>query len=376
MSGPRIVVSPDKFKGSLTAVEAAGAIRSGVLDALPAARVVTCPVADGGEGTLDVLLAAGGRRVPAQVRGPLDGWVDAAYVLLAGTAYVESAQACGLAGLRPSPATALAAHSYGVGTLVAHALEHGARELVLTVGGTACTDGGSGMLRALGARLTDEHGGEPALGGGPLGSVRRADLGGVRALLSDTVCHVATDVTNPLLGTAGAAAVFAPQKGAGRAEVRVLDEALRSWAAALAPAGSEIAETPGTGAGGGLAFGARAGLGARPRRGFELVADLAGVGAALRGADLVITGEGCLDEQSLAGKAPAGVAALARLEGVPVLAVAGRITLPPGRLKAAGIADARALIERAPSPAAALRDAHGLLRAQAADLVRSWFGRS
>ncbi|WP_460443873.1 glycerate kinase, partial [Amycolatopsis cihanbeyliensis] len=219
MTGPRVVVAPDKFKGSLTAVEAAEAIGAGVRDALPDAVVTLCPVADGGEGTLDVLLAAGGHRVDLRVRGPLDDPVDAWYVVLDGTAYLESARACGIEYVTPSPQVALAAHTCGVGELVAHALDGGARGLVLTVGGTASTDGGAGMLRALGAEILDDAGGPIDLGGGALGAVRKVDLGEVHRRLGGAEVRVATDVTNPLLVERGAAAVFGPQKGAGPAEV-------------------------------------------------------------------------------------------------------------------------------------------------------------
>src|SRR5690606_38493508 len=191
----RVVIAPDKFKGSLTAVEAAEAIGAGVRDALPDADVSLCPVADGGEGTLDVLLAAGGTRVDLRVRGPLDEPVDAWYVTLDGTAYIESARACGIEHVTPSSDVALAAHTYGVGELIADALGRGATQIVLTVGGTASTDGGSGMLQALGARITDADGAPVGLGGGALADVAAVDLTRPRALLGDARVRVATDVT-------------------------------------------------------------------------------------------------------------------------------------------------------------------------------------
>ncbi|SFO91780.1 glycerate kinase [Amycolatopsis arida] len=372
----RVVVAPDKFKGSLTAVEAAEAIGAGVRDVLPDAEVVACPVADGGEGTLDVLLAAGGRRVDVRVPGPLDAPVDAWYVLLDGTAYLESARACGIEHVEPSPEVALAAHTFGVGELVGHALDGGARSLVLTVGGTASTDGGAGMLAALGARLRDEAGRPVGLGGGALGAVREVDLEPVRARLAGVRARVATDVTNPLLGPDGAAPVFGPQKGAGPREVERLAEALGAWSDALVKAGAEpVADVPGAGAGGGIAAGAIAGLGAGVESGFDLVVELTGVSRALAGADLVITGEGSLDAQSLAGKAPAGIAARAGARDIPVLAVAGRIQLDEGALTGAGIAGGRALIDHAPSLEYAQANAYPLLREQAAALVRHWLAR-
>ncbi|KID29722.1 glycerate kinase [Prauserella sp. Am3] len=362
----RVVIAPDKFKGSLTAVEAAEAIGAGVRDALPDADVSLCPVADGGEGTLDVLLAAGGTRVDLRVRGPLDEPVDAWYVTLDGTAYIESARACGIEHVTPSSDVALAAHTYGVGELIADALGRGATQIVLTVGGTASTDGGSGMLQALGARITDADGAPVGLGGGALADVAAVDLTRPRALLGDARVRVATDVTNPLHGPDGAAAIFGPQKGARPQEVELLGAALRTWADALG-----FADRPSAGAGGGISGGAMAALDATAESGFDLVVELTGVAEAVRGADLVITGEGSLDAQSLAGKAPAGIAAIARRHGARVAAIAGRVALGADELAEAGITASVALADHAPSVEVAVRDAAALLRKHAADLVRT-----
>ncbi|HEY3465647.1 MAG TPA: glycerate kinase [Amycolatopsis sp.] len=372
----RVVIAPDKFKGSLTAVEAADAIALGVRDALPEAEVVTCPVADGGEGTLDVLEAAGARIVRLTVRGPLDEQVKARYAVLDGTAYVESARACGIEFVEPSPETALAAHTWGVGELLMDALMHGAKRLVLTVGGTASTDGGAGMLGALGAGVLDAFGAPVGLGGGTLTRVASTELNPVRERLEGVPVAVATDVTNPLLGPSGAAAVFGPQKGAGPAEVALLDEALGRWAHALQVGGApDVTRVPGAGAGGGVAAGAIAGLGATVESGFDLIAGLTGVDRALDGADLVITGEGSLDEQSLNGKAPAGIAARAKPRGVPLMAIAGRVRLDEAGLAQLGVVGISALIDHAPSFEHARTHAAELLRARAAELVRNWASR-
>ncbi|WP_410671030.1 glycerate kinase [Amycolatopsis sp. cmx-4-68] len=372
----RVVIAPDKFKGSLTAVEAAEAIALGVRDALPDAEVTRCPVADGGEGTLDVLEAAGARMVRLSVRGPLEGQVKARYAVLDGTAYVESARACGIEFVDPSPETALAAHTWGVGELLADALMHGAKRLVLTVGGTASTDGGAAMLSALGAGVLDAFGAPVGLGGGTLSRVASTELNPVRERLDGVRVAVATDVTNPLLGPDGAAAVFGPQKGAGPSEVALLDEALGRWAHALQVGGApDVTRVPGAGAGGGVAAGAIAGLGATVESGFDLIAGLTGVDRALAGADLVITGEGSLDEQSLNGKAPAGIAARARARGVPLLALAGRIQLDSAGLERLGVVGSSALIDHAPSLDHAQLHAADLLRARAAELVREWRSR-
>ncbi|MBB5851899.1 glycerate kinase [Amycolatopsis umgeniensis] len=369
----RVVIAPDKFKGSLTAVEAAEAIAHGVRDALPEAEVSSCPVADGGEGTLDVLVAAGGRLVELPVRGPLDGTVEASYVLLDGTAYIESARACGIEFVEPSPEVALTAHTWGVGELLAHALDNGARRLVLTVGGTASTDGGAGMLAALGAGVFDAFGAPVGLGGGTLGRVASAELGPVRERLGSVEVAVATDVTNPLLGPRGAAAIFGPQKGAGPREVEQLDESLARWAQALRNAGTpDVSDLPGAGAGGGVAAGAIAGLGASVESGFQLIAGLTGVAGAIERADLVITGEGSLDEQSLDGKAPAGIAARAQEHAVPLMVLAGRIQLDESQLAGLGVVGSAALIDHAPSLDHARAHAAELLRERAGELVRAW----
>jgi glycerate kinase len=369
----RVVIAPDKFKGSVTAVEAAEAIALGVRDALPDAIVATCPVADGGEGTLDVLHAAGARAVDVRVRGPLDAPVDARYAVLDGTAYIESARACGIEFVQPSAPVSLLTHTWGVGQLMAHALDGGARRLVLTVGGTASTDGGAGMLQALGGQILDGSGSPIGLGGGPLREVAKVDLSAVTSRLSGVSVSVATDVTNPLLGEHGAAAVFGPQKGARAEEVAQLEEALKAWVRALRAAGlPDVSDVAGAGAGGGIAGGAIAGLGAALGSGFDLVVELTGVDNALEGADLVITGEGSLDAQSLHGKAPAGIAKRAGDRGIPLLALAGRIQLDDSQLAELGVVGHRALIEHSPSLAHAQAHAAELLREQAADLVRSW----
>ena len=369
----RVVIAPDKFKGSVTAVEAAEAIALGVRDALPDAVIETCPVADGGEGTLDVLYAAGARAVDLRVRGPLDSAIDARYAVLDGTAYIESARACGIEFVEPSPEVALRTHTWGVGELLAHALDGGAKRLVLTVGGTASTDGGAGMLQALGARILDGAGAPIGLGGGQLRHVAEVDLSAVAARLVGVSVGVATDVTNPLLGAQGAAAVFGPQKGARAEEVAELEDALDAWAHALKAAGApDISDIQGAGAGGGISGAAVAGLGATLKSGFDLVVELTGVDSALDRADLVITGEGSLDEQSLHGKAPAGIAKRARTRGIPLLAIAGRIKLEEAQLAGLGVVGSRALIEHAPSLAHAQQHAAELLRQQAAELVRSW----
>ncbi|EOD59695.1 glycerate kinase, partial [Amycolatopsis vancoresmycina] len=241
------------------------------------------------------------------------------------------------------------------GDVIAAAVRAGCRRIVLGVGGSACTDGGAGMLTALGARLLDAAGRELPPGGAALSRLALLDLTG----LSEVDIELASDVDNPLYGPRGAAAVYGPQKGASAADVEILDAALRHWASI---AGPSFAERPGAGAAGGVGFAAMAVLGARMRPGIELLLDLLGFDAALAGASLVVTGEGSLDEQTLSGKAPAGVARAAAAQGIPCVAVSGRCALSARDLAAAGISAAYALTDLEPDPARCMAEAAPLLR--------------
>ena len=337
----RVVIAPDKFKGTLTAAEVAAAVAAG----LPTGTdVVQLPVADGGEGTAAAALAAGAVARTVRVTGPTGAPVDAVLALLGDTAVVELAAASGLAVLPggvPAPRTATSA---GTGELVRAALDAGCSRVVLGVGGSACTDGGAGLLTALGVRLTDADGADLPPGGAALARLHAVDRAGLDPRLTGVEVVLATDVDNPLLGPTGAAAVYAPQKGAGPDDVAALETGLARWAAVL---GGDP-DLPGAGAAGGVGFGALVVLGAVRRPGIDVVLDLVGFDAALAGADLVVTGEGSLDDQTLHGKAPAGVAARARAAGVPVVAVAGRCLLDAARLRSAGIRAAHALADLDP----------------------------
>jgi glycerate kinase len=324
----KVVIAIDSFKGSLSSAEAGEAARAGVLRAEPDADVRVVPVADGGEGTVDALLrAVPGRRVVAPTLDAVGRPVEAAYALLEDgpTAVVEAAACVGLAQAgRVDAELPLRAGSAGVGLLLRHALDGGARRVAVTLGGTACTDGGLGMLVALGARVLDDTGRPVAAAGanplwrfGSLDPASLPDLAGVELL-------VLSDVDSPLHGPRGAAHVFGPQKGATTEQVRHLDERLAAWGVALAAAGRPVAELPGAGAAGGLGAALLA-LGARREPGFDHVARTVGLAAAMTGADLVLTGEGRLDGQTAHGKTPAGVAALARAAGAVVVALAGSV---------------------------------------------------
>lgn len=358
---PRVLVASDKFKGSLTAAEVAAAVSAGVRRVVPDAVLDAVPVADGGDGTLAAAEAAGFSLVPVTVAGPTGEPVRTAYARRGDLAVVELADAAGLVRL-PGDPDPLRASSRGAGDALAAAIDAGCRQVVLGIGGSASTDGGAGLLRGLGARLLTADGDEVADGGGSLDEVARLELGDLRRRLEGVTVTVACDVDNPLTGPRGAAAVYGPQKGATPEQVRRLDAALAHWADVLATTtGTDVRDHPGAGAAGGVGVAALAVLGAELRSGIELVLDLVGFHDKLAGADLVVTGEGALDEQTLHGKAPAGVAAAAGRAGVPVVAVCGVNRLDPARMRAAGIAAAYALADVEPDLQRCLTDGIPLL---------------
>src|SRR6266566_4300778 len=340
-----VVVAPDKFKGTLTAAQVAAHVAAGLGRARPGLTIVQVPVADGGDGTVDAAEAAGFRRVEIGVRGPTGTPLTASFALLDGTAVIESAQACGLTRLPGGMAAPLTATSRGVGELILAAVRMRAKRIVLGLGGVACTDGGAGLVTALGGRLLDSSGTELPPGGAALARLDHIDTSRLRDL-SGTEIVAATDVNNPLLGPRGAAAVYAPQKGASAQDVARLEEGLARWADVTEQSfGFVKRDEPGAGAAGGLGFAVLGFLGAAVQPGIELMLDLLAFGDRLRGARLVVTGEGALDEQTLHGKAPAGVAraVAAAVPDLPVVAVAGVCSLSPEQLRSAGIAPAYAL---------------------------------
>ncbi|MFI1391882.1 glycerate kinase [Streptomyces griseoaurantiacus] len=369
----RVLVAADKFKGSLTAAEVAERVTTGLRRVVPDLEVESLPVADGGDGTVAAAVAAGFARREVPVAGPLGGEVAAAFALRGGTAVVEMAEASGLQRLPGGVPAPLTASTHGTGELLRAALDAGARTLVLGVGGSASTDGGAGMLTALGARLLDAGGAPVPPGGGGLAALASADLSGLDPRLAEAELVLAADVDNPLTGPKGAAAVYGPQKGASPQDVRALDAALARFAgvleASLGARAAECAATPGAGAAGGLGHAALL-LGARFRPGIEVMLEVLGFAPALERASLVITGEGSLDAQTLHGKAPAGVAAAARAAGRQVVAVCGRLALSPGELAAAGVSRAYALTDLEPDVARCLAEAGPLLERLAERLAR------
>ncbi|MFF3756822.1 glycerate kinase [Streptomyces sp. NPDC002185] len=370
-----VLVAADKFKGSLTAVQVAERVTAGLRRVVPDLTVETLPVADGGDGTVAAAVAAGFERREVRVTGPLGEPVTAAYALRGTTAVVEMAEASGLQLLPPGVFAPLTATTYGSGELLRAALDAGATTLVFGVGGSATTDGGSGMLAALGARFLDASGEPVGPGGAPLADLATADLSGLDPRFSSVDLILASDVDNPLTGPKGAPAVYGPQKGASPDDVRTLDAALAHFATvlekAIGPRAAEAALAPGAGGAGGIGYGALI-LGASFRPGIELMLEVLGFAPALERATLVITGEGSLDEQTLHGKAPAGVAAAARAAGKEVVAVCGRLALPAEALGAAGIRRAYALAALEPDPAKSMANAGPLLEEAAANLARDF----
>lgn len=382
----RVLVAPSAFGGTLTAGEAAAAMAAGVLDAGERTRTTMTPsllpVSDGGPGLVSLAVSAGFDPQLRTVSGPLGQRLEAAYAVgtLNGkrTAVVELAQASGLhlLGRPPGPDTAMLATTKGTGDLLLAALDEGVQTIVLGLGGSASTDGGVGLLGAIGVRFLDADGQQLQPEGDALDTVAGIDATLLDPRLDDVELVVAADVDSPLVGPKGAAQVFGPQKGAGRAEIARLDARLQRLADVIYLRwGRDVATVPGGGAAGGTAAGVLGVLGARLVPGIDVALDLAGFDSALAGADVVLTGEGRLDEQSLAGKAPVGVLRRAASAGVPVLVVAGQVTLSDiarARLRREGCTAVRALTDLEPDARRAMRDAAALVRRATADLLASW----
>jgi glycerate kinase len=365
MPARRVVIACDKFKGSLTAREVDEAVAAGILAANPETEVRIVPIADGGDGTVAALAGAGFSLVPVAVAGPTLEPVAAHYAVRGDLALVELADTCGLLRLPGGRLAPLTASSRGLGEAVLAAIDDGARTVVIGLGGSASNDGGAGMLRALGARLLDASGADLAEGGGALGELAKVDLTGLDPRVRQAEIVVACDVDNPLLGPRGAVATFSTQKGAGPREQATLEASLTTYASLISDALDrpmpEIADTPGAGAAGGVGFAALAVLGGRVERGVELLLGLVGFAEALDGADLVVTGEGSFDHQTLSGKAPMGVLQAAREANIRAVVVCGRTTLSPIEAEQAGAAQVRALTDLEPDPERCMTNAAELL---------------
>lgn len=371
----KIVIAPDSFKESLSAKQAAEAIRRGFASVFPQAAYVCVPMADGGEGTAAAVVAsAGGEWVSVAVEGPLGAAVTARYGLLPdGTAVMEMAEASGLHLVPPAERNPLLTSTYGTGQMMADALRRGVRRIMLGIGGSATNDGGAGMLQALGFRLLDQSGAELPRGGAALAGLAAIDCSAALPELADCRIVAACDVDNPLCGDLGASAVFGPQKGADAAQVRRLDAALAHYADVLAASGlPDCREEAGSGAAGGLGFGLRTVLAAKLRRGVDWMVAATGLAEQLAGADLVITGEGRMDGQTAFGKVPLGVLAAAQAQGVPVIALAGSVGPDVGELAAHGFCAVFPSVARAADLAEVLAEAEAQLERTAREVAAVW----
>jgi len=375
----RVVVAPDSFGGALDSVATAEAIARGWASIRPDDTILQIPMADGGEGTLTAIAAASGDRVTRQVCAtvdPLGRPIEAAWLAMDGgtAAFVELAEASGLARLsfaERTPANARMASTRGTGRVIRAALDAGARRIVVGLGGSATTDGGAGLLVELGLRLMDARGESLLDGGTALATLDHVDVGDLDPRLAETEIVIASDVTNPLTGSSGAAATFAPQKGADPDTVAELDAALVRWGAEIRRAtGRDVTEVAGAGAAGGATAGLLGFTGAVVQSGVDEVAELVGLAAALQDADLVITGEGRADEQTLAGKAALGVARQAR--GIPVVLLCGGLGPGAEIVEASGaFAVVQPIIDRPLGLESAMADTERLLANATARLARS-----
>ncbi len=356
----RILVAPDSFKECLSAAQVSSAIASGWRQAAPNDEIVELPMADGGEGTTQILVdRKQGRLQHCQVEGPLGSPISAYYGVVddGRTAIVEVAQASGLQSVPENKRDALLSSSYGTGELLRIALESGAQTLIIGLGGSACTDAGAGMLQALGAKLLDQDGKQIPRGGSSLVALASIDLSEVLKRVAGKQLIVATDVSNMLLGKQGAAHVFGPQKGAGVNAVALLEHNLEHFARCASAHGFEISKFPGSGAAGGIGGALGGMLGAQICSGVQIVMQALDFEKELKGVDLVITGEGSMDSQSAAGKVPAGVCAMAKRAQVPVIGVAGMVGSELQALHDIGLAAVFSIAQGPTSKADALANA-------------------
>ena len=370
----KIVIAPDSYKGSIYAPEAARAMREGVMRVLPEAEVVLVPVADGGDGTLETLVeTSGGETRAAQVTGPLGEPVRASWGAMGDgrTAVIEMARTSGLALVPAARRNPLITTTFGLGELIAKALESGYRSFILGIGGSATNDAGAGMAQALGVRLLDARGGELPYGGAALASLDRIDMSGLDPRAAESEFSVACDVTNPLTGPEGASAVYGPQKGATPETVDLLDAALAHFADVVRrDVGVEIDRVPGSGAAGGLGGGMIAFLGGRLSAGVDIILETLAFERRLDGADLVITGEGQLDFQTVYSKAPIGVARIAGKLDIPVVAIAGSLGEGFTDVHEHGIEAASAITRTPMTLEDASGNAHDLVASAAEQAVR------
>ncbi|MEZ2583954.1 glycerate 2-kinase [Kluyvera intermedia] len=357
----KIVIAPDSYKESLSATEVAQAIEKGFREIFPEAQFVSVPVADGGEGTVEAMIAATqGRAVTSTVTGPLGDTVEAQWGISGdgSTAFIEMAAASGLALVPPELRNPLITTSYGTGELILQALESGVKKIIIGIGGSATNDGGAGMVQALGAKLGDANGADIGFGGGSLMSLNYIDISGLDARLQNCSIRVACDVTNPLTGEFGASCIFGPQKGASEAMIGELDRNLAHYAEVIKKSlRVDVKDVPGSGAAGGMGAALMAFLGAELLSGIEIVTQALNLEEHIHDCTLVVTGEGRLDSQSIHGKVPVGVASVAKKYHKPVIGIAGSLTRDVGIVHQYGIDSVFSVLNRIGSLEEAFRDA-------------------
>jgi glycerate kinase len=357
----KIVIAPDSYKESLSATEVAQAIEKGFREIFPEAQFVSVPVADGGEGTVEAMIAATqGRAVTSTVTGPLGDTVEAQWGISGdgSTAFIEMAAASGLALVSPELRNPLITTSYGTGELILQALESGVKKIIIGIGGSATNDGGAGMVQALGAKLGDANGADIGFGGGSLMSLNYIDISGLDARLQNCSIRVACDVTNPLTGEFGASCIFGPQKGASEAMIGELDRNLAHYAEVIKQSlRVDVKDVPGSGAAGGMGAALMAFLGAELLSGIEIVTQALNLEEHIHDCTLVVTGEGRLDSQSIHGKVPVGVASVAKKYHKPVIGIAGSLTRDVGIVHQYGIDSVFSVLNRIGSLEEAFRDA-------------------
>ncbi|MDQ8736192.1 glycerate kinase [Paenibacillus sp. LHD-38] len=371
-----IVIAPDSFKGSVSAVEAAAAIEKGIKNYVPHAKTVLVPVADGGEGTLDSLVAAtGGKKVHVKVKGPLGTPVQAMYGLQGDgkTCVIEMASASGICLVSDDRKDPMATTTYGTGELIRRALDDGCRNFILAIGGSATNDGGIGMLQALGMRLLDSSGESVGFGGGELDRIAIIDDSEWDHRIAESTFLIASDVKNPLIGPNGATFVFGPQKGATPETVEILDKKMHYWADIVQKkTGIRMHDMPGAGAAGGLGGAFQAFFPADMKRGIDVVIEYTRLRDHLREADLVFTGEGQIDFQTASGKTPVGVAQAAQKFGIPTFVLAGSIGRGIEELYEYGIHSIHSIVNAPMSLQAAIESAPELLAQTAEQVIRTY----
>ena len=370
----KIVIAPDSFKGSVSALEAARAIEQGIRRVFPEAVIEKVPMADGGEGTVQSLVdATGGHIQTRRVLAPLGNEVEAKFGILADgeTAVIEMASASGLTLVAPDQRNPLLTTTYGTGQLIRAALEAGCRRLIIGIGGSATNDGGVGMAEALGVRSLDADGKQILRGGGNLGHLRSIDITGLHPAIAETETVVACDVNNPLTGPEGASHVYGPQKGATPEMIEILDECLGHFDEVLTETlGRSFNDIPGAGAAGGLGAGLMAFLNAELKLGVDIMIDAVKLEERVKGASLVFTGEGQLDFQTAFGKTPVGVAKVAKAHNIPVIAIAGGIAEGAEAVYEAGIDAMLGIVQEPMSLEVAVEDATRLIADTAEQAAR------